>query len=202
MPIQRFIDGFKIFREEYYGTRPDFFRKLVTQGQNPSLMVIACSDSRIDPAIIGKAEPGELFVVRNVANLVPAYKQGNFYHGTSAAIEFGVRDLKVHDIVVLGHSQCGGIKHLCECGDNSEDRPFISNWMKTIGNLNINGLEGEARLRHAEKEGIKISKENLMTFPWIKDRVYAGDLTLHGFLFDLEKGELSRLTSENEWEPV
>ena len=74
--------------------------------------------------------------------------------------------------------------------------------MKTIGNLNINGLEGEARLRHAEKEGIKISKENLMTFPWIKDRVYAGDLTLHGLLFDLEKGELSRLTSENEWEQV
>ena len=106
MPIQRLIDGFRAFSEEYYGNRPDFFRGLVERGQSPDVMVIACSDSRVNPSIIAKAEPGELFVVRNVANLVSPYEPDSNYHGTSAAIELAVRDLKVQDIVVLGHSHC------------------------------------------------------------------------------------------------
>ena len=199
MPIQRFIDGFKAFREEYYSYRPDFFKNLVDQGQNPSLMVIACSDSRVDPSIILNAEPGEMFVVRNIAGLVPAYESNNRYHGTSAAIEFGVRDLKVHDIVVLGHSFCGGIKRLCECDDVIENRHFISSWMSTLQDFDRHGLKGEELLRHAEKEAIKISVGNLMTFPWLKDRVYTGQLTLPGWLFELEAGNLLQHTPENKW---
>ena len=202
MSIQRFIDGFKTFREEYYVDRIDFFRSLVNQGQKPSLMVIACSDSRVDPSIIGKAEPGELFVVRNIANLVPPYDLSPPHNATSAAIEFGVRDLKVNHIIVLGHSHCGGIKHLCEYDNKTEARDCISSWMSTIKHLDANGLEGEERLRYAEKESVKLSLKNLMTFPWLKDRVSTGQLKLHGWLFDLDTGDLLEHVPKNKWKQL
>ena len=106
--------GFKSFRETYYEGQPDFFRSLVEKGQNPDIMVIACSDSRVNPSIITNVGPGEVFIVRNVANLVPPFEPDSNYHGTSAAIEFAVRDLNVGHIIVLGHSHCGGIRWLCE----------------------------------------------------------------------------------------
>ena len=200
MPIQRLIDGFKAFREEYYGNRPDFFRGLVERGQSPDVMVIACSDSRVNPSIIAKAEPGELFVVRNVANLVPPFKPDSSYHGTSAAIEFAVRDLKVHDIIVLGHSHCGGIRRLCENYDGPKDRHFVNSWMSIIQVAGEDGVQGEERLRHVEREAVKISLNNLLTFPWLRDRVEAGDLELHGWLFDLEEGTLLKHVLPDSWE--
>ena len=199
MPIQHFIDGFKAFRKEYYVERPDSFRTLVEQGQNPTSMIIACSDSRVDPSIVGKAEPGELFVVRNVANIVPPYEPKKGYDGTIAAIEFGVCGLEVCDLVIMGHSHCAGIKMLCEGDNEIDERPFVSRWMSTIQDFDRNGLEGEELLRHAEKEAVKISLSNLMSFPWLSDRVKAGNLMLHGLLFDLELGTLLKHSSENEW---
>ena len=190
MPIERLINGFKAFRADYYEAQPSFYRSLVERGQRPDVMVIACADSRVNPSIIAKAAPGELFIVRNVANLVPPYQPDSNYHGTSAAIEFAVRDLMVHDIIILGHSHCGGIKHMCEGHPDHHERQFIDAWVSMVQGADDTVLEGEARLRHVERKAVTVSLANLMTFPWLKARVDAGDLRLHGWLFDLEAGRL------------
>ncbi|NQV57784.1 MAG: carbonic anhydrase [Rhodospirillales bacterium] len=190
MVIERLIAGFKSFRETYYEEQPNFYQSLVEKGQRPDVMVIACSDSRVNPSIIAKAEPGELFIVRNVANLVPPYEPDNRRHGTSAAIEFAVRDLKVEHIIVLGHSHCGGIQFLCEGHKDGEDREFIDGWMSIAEQPHDNNLQGEALHRHVEREAVKISLNNLMSFPWVKKQVGDRRLKLHGWLFDLEAGEL------------
>ncbi len=200
MAIQSFLEGYKAFREEFHRDRANFFRALVDRGQNPDVMVIACSDSRVDPAIIGKAEPGEFFVVRNVANLVLPYGSNSIYDGTSSAIEFAVRDLEVKDIILLGHTHCGGIKRFCECDQKNKERVFVDNWMSNIENVNDGGLEGEERLRYVEKEAIKISLGNLITFPWLKERVHEGKLDLHGWLFDLEKCAILKYLAPDGWE--
>ena len=199
MQIQRFIEGFNTFRNEYYRNRPDFFRTLVAEGQSPEIMVIACSDSRVDPSIIAKAKPGELFVVRNISNIVPPYNLGEADYATSAAIEFAVRDLRVCDIIVLGHTHCGGLKKLCEYDEETADRQFIYSWMSILPHLDAGGLEGEALLRHIEKEVVKISLNNLTTFPWLNEQVSAGNLNLHGWIFDLEAGVLLEHSPPNEW---
>jgi carbonic anhydrase len=199
MTVQRLINGFEAFREEYYQDQPNFYRNLVENGQHPKTMVIACSDSRVNPSIISKADPGELFIVRNVANLVPPYAPDVSYHGTSAAIEFAVRDLKVEDIIVLGHSHCGGIQVLCEEEPGKKTREFIRSWMSIVEEARDDSLEGDAQLRHVEREAVKVSLGNLRTFPWLKERLDKGDLVLHGWLFDLEVGELVSVGDDGEW---
>jgi carbonic anhydrase len=199
MTVQRLINGFEAFRKEYYQDQPNFYRNLVENGQHPKTMVIACSDSRVNPSIISKADPGELFIVRNVANLVPPYAPDVSYHGTSAAIEFAVRDLKVEDIIVLGHSHCGGIQVLCEEEPGKKTREFIRSWMSIVEEARDDSLEGDAQLRHVEREAVKVSLGNLRTFPWLKERLDKGDLVLHGWLFDLEVGELVSVGNDGEW---
>ncbi len=165
MPIDRLIAGFKSFQETYYEEQPDFYRSLVEKGQRPDVMVIACSDSRVNPSIIVKAKPGELFIVRNVANLVPPYEPDSHYHGTSAAIEFAVRDLNVEHIIVLGHSHCGGIRRLCEGHEDGQNREFIDDWMSIVKQACSDSLEGEAQRRHVEREAVKVSLGNLLPSP-------------------------------------
>lgn len=202
MPIDRLIAGFKSFRETYYEKQPDFYRSLVEKGQKPDVMVIACSDSRVNPSIIAKAEPGELFIVRNVANLVPPYEPDSHYHGTSAAIEFAVRDLNVEHIIVLGHSHCGGIRCLCEGHEDAKNREFIDGWMSIVEQARDDSLKGEAQLRNVEREAVKVSLDNLLTFPWVKRRVEDGRLKLHGWLFDLEAGELLAHEAGDSWKTM
>ena len=199
MTINRLIDGFKSFRETYYEEQPDFYRLLVEKGQSPDVMIIACSDSRVNPSIIAKAKPGELFIVRNVANLVPPYAPDSNLHGTSAAIEFAVRDLKVSHIIILGHSHCGGIRGLCEGHRDDEHREFIDGWMSIVEHARDDTLEGKVQHRHLEREAVKVSLSNLLSFPWIKSRVDAGNLELHGWLFDLEAGELLKHEDGAGW---
>ena len=199
MPINRLIAGFKSFRETYYDQQPDFYRSLVEKGQSPEVMVIACSDSRVNPSIIAKAEPGELFIVRNVANLVPPYEPDSRYHGTSAAIEFAVRDLGVKHIIVLGHSHCGGIQALCADHEEVANREFIHGWISIVENARDNSLDGEAQLRHVERQAVKVSLDNLLSFPWVNSRVEDGSLTLHGWCFDLEAGELLAHQTDEGW---
>ena len=129
--VDRMLAGFKSFKAMYYEQRPERVEDLVNMGQRPEVLLIACSDSRVDPAILTNAEPGEMFVIRNVANLVPPYEPDENYHGTSSAIEFAVRDLKVKDIVILGHSACGGMQALVEHGEAGKvpDRDFIGEWV-------------------------------------------------------------------------
>ena len=199
MTINRLIEGFRSFRSSYYDEQPDFYQDLVDNGQKPDVMVIACSDSRVNPSIIAKARPGELFIVRNVANLVPPYQPDSHYHGTSAAIEFAIRDLKVQHVIVLGHSHCGGIQCLCDGHVGGESREFIEDWVSIVQEARDDSLEGTAQYRHVEREAVRISLRNLMTFPWLAERVAKGELTLHGWLFDLSAGNLLAHEENGNW---
>ena len=189
------IEGFSRFREMHFAKNDALFRKLVEQGQAPKFLVLACCDARVDPALILDCAPGDLFVIRNVANLVPPAENQGHYHGTSAALEFGVRKLNVGHIIVLGHAHCGGIRALLEGKVQKEDA-FISEWMG-IANAARERVDREfadagsaARHRACEQQTILVSLANLMTFSWIRERVEEGTLALHGWYFDIERGEL------------
>lgn len=194
--IDQFVDGYQRFHDNYFAGDKLLFGEL-SQGQNPTTLVIACSDSRVDPAIVMDAKPGDLFVVRNVANLVPPYEKGGGYHGVSAALEFGVCGLNVRHIMVMGHRQCGGIKALAHGVPEGIDGEFIRPWVR-IAERALKRVEQErpnatpAEIACAcELAGIIVSLENLKTFPFIKSRLDAGTLTLHGWYFDIESGVMS-----------
>jgi carbonic anhydrase len=192
--MERLIEGYRLFREAYFIRHRSMFDQLA-QGQSPKAMVICCCDSRIDPALIFSAEPGEIFTLRNIANLVPPYAPDDEYHGTSAAIEFAVRSLDVQHIIVMGHARCGGVAAL----HDHHDGVFIGPWMQIAAHARTavmardDGLSREERLHILEKETIKISLANLRTFPWVRERVDAGHLTLHGWYFEIEDGEVQKL---------
>lgn len=189
--IQNLIAGFKRFQENYFGGDQELFRQL-KEGQKPSAMVIACSDSRVDPAILLDCQPGDLFMVRNVANLVPPYEHGAGLHGVSTALEFGVCVLGVQHLIVLGHSSCGGVRALMQ-GASGE---FIINWVNIAKRARERVLEempeaaDDKKLCACEQASILVSLENLLTFPWIKERVQQGALMLHGWYFDMQSGNL------------
>lgn len=171
------------------------FKQLADRGQNPKALCIACSDSRVDPALMFDQDPGDLFVVRNVANVVPPYEPKPGYHGTSAAVEFAVRGLEVSDIIVMGHAQCGGIQALIGMADGEQPLgEFIGPWM-SIARPAVN-LAKEAsgsvtdRTVKTEQAVVRLSLENLQTFPWITEAVADGALQLHGFYFDIRNGSV------------
>lgn len=194
--IQRLIEGYKDFFQEYFTGNNDTYKDLAERGQFPKALIIACSDSRADPSIITRAAPGEIFVVRNVANLVPPYQLDSAYHGTSAALEFGVMNLNVEHIIVLGHSRCAGIGALMKVDDGEDSNSFIKPWVKIADKARKKvlsqgaGLPPEEQAHQCEEEAIKISLQNLLTFPWIKEAVDNGKLKLHGWRFDVATGML------------
>jgi len=191
--IARLIEGFARFRAKYFENRPELFSQLARKGQTPRVMVVACCDSRVDPAIITDADPGDLFVVRNVANLVPPCETGGGYHGTSAALEFAVQSLCVRHIIVLGHSQCGGIQSLLQ-DSKAPQGDFIIPWMAIAGEArqkaSARHAAGAERQRACEQAAIQVSLRNLMSFPWVRERVEQGALHLHGWYFDIDRGAL------------
>jgi carbonic anhydrase len=189
------IEGFQRFRERHFAEDSVQFQNLVQFGQTPKALVVACCDSRVDPALVLDCAPGDLFVVRNVANLVPPAENQGHYHGTSAALEFGVKDLAVRHIIVLGHAQCGGIHALLE-GSVDKEESFIAEWMgiadaarEQVEREHANA-SSEVRHRACEQQAILVSLDNLRTFSWVRERVEQGKLTLHGWYFDIERGEL------------
>ena len=189
------IEGFSRFRERHFSQNDSLFRELVEQGQTPKILVVACCDARVDPALILDCAPGDLFVIRNVANLVPPAENQGHYHGTSAALEFGVRKLNVEHLIVLGHAHCGGIRALLE-GDVQKEDAFISEWMGIADSARervsreFADAGSAAHHRACEQQAILVSLDNLMTFSWIRLRVEQGTLALHGWYFDIERGEL------------
>lgn len=191
--IDRMLAGFRSFKAAYYEQRPERVISLVEGTQKPEVVLIACSDSRVDPAILMNAEPGELFVVRNVAALVPPCEDDGRYHGTSAALEFAVRDLKVSDAVILAHSNCGGVKALvaAQNGDPA-DRPFINPWMSLMGECAID-VDPDV----VSKESLKRSLTNLRTFPFVQAAEQSGYLRLHAWWFDMKNGVLYALNEES-----
>jgi len=197
--IKKLIDGFHRFRTRHYERDGTPFKQLVREGQAPKIMVIACCDSRVDPAIITDCDPGDLFVVRNVANLVPPYETTGHYHGTSAALEFAVRFLGVRHVVVLGHARCGGIRALLQGVDGGDDRSqFIQPWMEIATEARRKATGGRTTPVSAEVEraceqaAIEVSLNNLLTFPWIRRRIESRQMWLHGWYFDMDCGELLR----------
>jgi len=190
------IDGYRRFRAEVWPTERARYEALAHWGQSPEAIVIACSDSRVDPQTIFSAVPGELFVIRNVAALVPPYNPDSAHHGTSAALEFGVRVLKIPRLVVMGHGQCGGVKAMVY-GPPPQAQDFIATWV-ALGNpaLAAAGEEPEGRLGRIEAEVVRLSLANLMTFPWIADAVAANRLVLQGYWFDVHSGVLAKVGAE------
>ena len=193
--IERFITGFRSFQKDYFGPESSHFEPL-KHGQSPKTMIIGCSDSRVDPAILTNSAPGDIFTVRNVANLVPPFQDDGGQHGVSAALEFAVIHLGIEHIVVLGHSQCGGIKALMAGGCGCSGDVFISNWMSIATPAREKVLaelpekESQLQQRAAEQAAILLSLENLHSFPFIDERIKGGTLSLHGWYFDIAAGEL------------
>jgi carbonic anhydrase len=198
MSFDKLVDGFRKFQSEYFtGDETELFEKLILDGQSPETLFIACSDSRIDPGIVTNAAPGDIFSIRNVAALVPAYKPDGKEHGTSAAIEYAVDVLKVKSIVVMGHALCGGIKALAESPDDFNDHTdFIASWIsvgRRARDLVRKAYPDATPEQHApllEQAVILVSVKNLMTFPKIKQAVAEGRLEIHGWYFDIPNGRL------------
>lgn len=194
--IKQLIEGFARFKYRFFEKEPGLFKQLIQQGQSPKIMVVACCDARVDPAIITDCSPGDLFVVRNVANLVPPYEIGGRYHGTSAALEFAIRTLHVGHIIVLGHSQCGGIQTLLDDASESQSGEFIAPWMAIAKDACEHILSASAgisrpeKIRACEQVAIRTSLQNLLTFPWVSEAVEQRRLELHGWYFDIERGQL------------
>lgn len=201
--MQNLMSGYQRFRQRSWPERRTLFERLAARGQSPQTAVIACADSRVDPAMIFDAAPGEIFTIRNVANLVPPFEPDGICHGTSAAVEFAVRGLDVRDIIVLGHGMCGGIRALLD-GSPHALGEFIGPWMRVAERARRRALECAPadQALAAEYEAVRVSLDNLMTFPWIVERVRAGRLALHGAHFDVSTGVLATLGDDQAFAPV
>ena len=191
---QRLRDGYQAFRSGRLATEQSRYRDLAERGQAPETLVVGCCDSRVSPEVIFDAGPGELFVVRNVANLVPPYAPDGAHHGVSAALEYAVEVLRVKHIVVLGHARCGGIKAYA---DNAPPGDFIGKWISLLApaaaSLPQRAQAPGSDLTPLEQASLRASLENLKTFPFIRARYERRTLALHGAYFDVGSGELSVL---------
>jgi carbonic anhydrase len=204
------VDRFRRFKHRHFVPNADQYEELAKYGQDPQVMIISCCDSRVDPETIFTAMPGELFVVRNVANLVPPYETGGKFHGVSAAIEFAVLNLRVRHVIVMGHSGCGGVKAaLDQSAAIQTEAQFISRWMSMLDEARLRVLAAHQmapqadKLRLLELEGIKSSIKNLRTFPFVSEAEDKGRLSLHGAYFDIATGTLSVLNhSRAEFFPL
>jgi carbonic anhydrase len=185
------LEGYHRFRSTNYAVQRQRWEQLA-EGQHPPILLIGCCDSRVDPSIIFDTGPGELFVLRNVANLVPPYEVGGGRHAASAAIEFAVTGLQVRHIVVLGHGACGGIAAALAGRTAADEGSFIHRWMSIIDECRDKVLAGDAadKQRELELEAIQVSLSNLRTFPFIAEREDAGAIKLHGAYFAIAEGVL------------
>jgi len=193
---QHLLDGYSNFMSGRYARERDRYRELASAGQKPTTLMIACCDSRAAPEMIFDSGPGELFVLRNVANLVPPYMPDGGQHGTSAAIEFAIKGLEIANIVVMGHGRCGGI-HAALNPDKTplDDGDFIGKWLTMLGDLPTqmgqnNLMTAAERQTAMERISIRNSIQNLRSFPYVASLETQGRLALHGAWFDISGGEL------------
>ncbi|MET3589129.1 carbonic anhydrase [Bartonella silvatica] len=199
---ERLLSGYRSFIKNHFSHKTLHYQQLATEGQKPEVLVIACCDSRAVPEVIFDAKPGEIFTLRNVANLVPPFSPDNQYHATSAAIEYAVQLLEVKHIVVFGHAHCGGVstavKGTCRSLSSND---FVGQWISLLAQAaqEIAGNESlteQGQQTALEQLSIHHSLKNLETFPWIKARRGQGLLTLHGVWFDISTGELWNIEQE------
>ena len=190
------VDGYLRYQRDRHAPERGRFEQLAALGQTPSAMVIGCCDARVDVSAIFDTEPGAIFILRNVANLVPPYEPEGRYHGTSAAVEYAALVLKVPHLIVLGHSRCGGVAAYRErLKGNAGDDSFIGRWLTLLDGLEVSDRDVAAYDQETafELAGIRQSLANLRTFPAIKEREDAGLLSLHGLHFNIGSGELLAL---------
>lgn len=195
--INKFLKGFRRFQYHYFDRNPELFDRLYIEGQHPRALVIACCDSRCDPSVLTDSDPGDMFVVRNVANIVPPHIQANSYAGTTSAIAFAICNLNVEHVIVLGHARCGGIRALMENKHpECDEEQIIAKWLGIAADARqrvlaeLPGKEPEIQARACEQASILVSLENLMSYPWVRRRVDEGKLALHGWYFDMGNGTL------------
>ena len=193
--IHKLIDGFHRFRETWFSGDADLFAEL-RRGQHPKICVVACSDSRVDPALLLGSDPGDLFVIRNIANLIPPNEPDSGHHGISAALEYAVTGLEVQHLILFGHSDCGGIKALMQRSPEKPAGQFLDPWLdlaepakKTV-NAKLADAPETTRRRACEEASLVLGLENLLTFPWISRRVQTGALQLHAWYFHVAGGFL------------
>ena len=203
---ENLADRFRRFKHRHYLPNAEQYEELATYGQDPDAMIISCSDSRVDPETIFSAMPGELFVLRNVANLVPPYETGGKFHGVSSAIEFAVLNLRIKHLIVMGHSGCGGVKAaLDQSAAIQTEARFISRWMSILDEARLNVLASHQtssqaeKVRALEQEAVKTSIKNLRTFPFITELEEEDRLSLHGTYFEIATGALSVLNSNGKF---
>ncbi|MCC7259411.1 MAG: carbonic anhydrase [Alphaproteobacteria bacterium] len=205
--LAKLVEGYREFREGYVGKQYAAYRSWASKAQNPRVMMIACSDSRVNPAILTHAGLGEVFMVNNVANLVPPYKEGkDTHHSTSAALEFAVCHLQVEHVVVLGHSRCGGIRALMEGITCKHDEPysFIEPWVNIAREAKDGvlvrhaGCSPEEQAHFCEKEALRISLHNLDSFPWVRAAKAQRGLQTHAWYFDVGNGDMERYDAGND----
>jgi carbonic anhydrase len=186
------IRGLNQFQDSYFSTHRSLFEQL-SQGQAPEVLFITCSDSRIDPCLITQAKPGELFVVRNVGNVIPTYGSGG--NGEGAAIEYAVHALGIKDIIVCGHSHCGAMRGLLQIGSLAEEMPLVYDWLRRHAEAtrrlvleNYPNCDSEKLLKIAIEQNVLTQVENLETYPVIRSRLHAGKLNMHAWMYEIESG--------------
>lgn len=181
--FSKLLNGYQDFRNQYAKGNESIMKSL-SSGQEPKVMIVGCCDSRVDPALILQCDPGDLFITRNVANIVPPFEKDEHYHGTSAALEFAIRYLKVEHLILLGHSQCGGIKALISEESLGDD--FITRWVSV---LKKSGALPNT-VDECAKRSLHQSYQHCLTFPWIKQQVEQGELIIHTWFFEIESGQI------------
>lgn len=201
--LEYVISGYKKFRQKYFENNNQLYEEL-KDGQKPKMLVVGCSDSRVDPAIVLNCKPGDLFVVRNVANLVPPFENDSGHHGTSAALEFGVLGLGIRHIIVFGHSGCGGIQALVTNPKSLSGQNFVSRWMEIASDAHTHTVDNHGHLpidqqiENCAHLALINSLNNLFTFPWIKERVEGGQLFLHAWYFNIDTGIIEKFDAEQQ----
>jgi carbonic anhydrase len=185
---QQLVEGLQRFRRECFPKYREHYQRLVDKGQSPNTLFIGCADSRVVPDLLTSTLPGDLFVVRNVGNLVPPFEIGGGFHGVSAGIEFATGVLEVKDIVICGHSHCGAIRALFN--PPRDDAPHMSKWLELARPAMTTTEMTDESLRQTEMRSIALQVERLLTFPMVRERVERGDTCLHGWYYVIEEGRV------------
>lgn len=205
-PTDRLIAGWRTFLRTTFKNLRRRFRRLGKRGQAPKIMIISCSDSRVSPSMVFNTPPGAIFVLRNIANIVPPYSPDGKPRAIGAAVEYAVKVLKVSDIVIKGHAQCGGVAALVNPDHGLEATDFLAPWVEIAAPAralfppNFNQLSAEEKRLVSERAVVQNSVMNLSDYPWVRERMETGTLRLHGWHFNFETGALTRLDHESgEW---
>lgn len=205
-PVDKLVDGYRKFRRTTFARERSRYERLAEKGQKPKILIIACSDSRVSPSVIFNTPPGAIFVARNIANIVPPHDPDGRPRSIGAAVEYAIKVLNVSDIVVKGHARCGGVHALVNRGEGLPETDYLKPWVEVAAPArallptNFASLGDNEKRRASEFAVIQNSVMNLSGYPWVRSRLEAGTLKLHGWHFDMHDGKLTRLDHESgEW---